>query len=283
MTEIAGKTAVVTGVGSGIGRALALALATQRARVVIADIMADNAKAVAAEIRAKGGEATAFSCDVSDRTSVQDMKQAANAAFGRVSLLFANAGVTSFERLTDMSPNDIEWIMQVNLMGVTHCVTAFLPDMYAAGDGHIVATASLAGLLPSWVPYHAPYSAAKAGIIGLMLNLRTEAAEHGVGCSVLCPGGVQSGMKENNARYRPQRFGGPDEGPVKIPENFFADVKLKFRPPEDVAQMVLRAVRANRAMIVTDPSNRQIFMDTYFKIVQDAFDDVDAFERSLLE
>jgi short-subunit dehydrogenase len=153
--------------------------------------------------------------------------------------------------------------------------------MVAARDGHVFATASAAGLLPGWVPYHAPYSAAKLGVIGLMLNLRVEATESGVGCTVLCPGGVQSGMKANNGRYRPERFGGPEEGEVKIPEGFFAHANLKFRPAEDVAQMILRGVRDNRAVIVTDGSMRATFTETYVRDVQQAFDDVDAFEQDV--
>ncbi len=281
MTEISGRVALVTGGGSGIGRALALALATEGASVVIADILADTAEVVANDIKKAGGNAVAVACDVSDRTSVQRMRTEATAAFGRpVSLLFANAGATSFERLTDMSENDIDWIIQVNLMGVTNCLTAFYPDMIAAREGHLFATASMAGLLPGWVPYHAPYSAAKLGVVGMMLNLRIEAAEFGVGCTVLCPGGVQSGMKANNARYRPARFGGPGEGEVKVPDGFFAHANLKFRPPEGVAQMVLQAIRNNRPMVVTDGTMRDVFMDTYVKVALEAFDDVDAFDSA---
>ena len=210
------------------------------------------------------------------------MKAEATGAFDRpVSLLFANAGATSFERLPDMSEDDVDWIVQVNLMGVTNCLMAFYSDMAAARDGHVFATASAAGLLPNWVPYHAPYSAAKLGVIGMMLNLRIEATELGVGCTVLCPGGVQSGMKANNARYRPQRFGGPGEGEVKIPEGFFAHADLKFRPAEEVAQMVLRGVRDNRAVIVTDGAMRATFAETYVSAVFQAFDDVDAFDRDM--
>jgi NAD(P)-dependent dehydrogenase (short-subunit alcohol dehydrogenase family) len=281
MIEIKGRVALVTGGGSGIGRALALALAREGASVVIADILPDNAQVVAAEIKNSGGAALAIGCDVSDRASVKRLKSDATAAFGRsISLLFANAGATSFERLADMSEDDVDWIIQANLMGVTNCLMAFYPDMKAAGDGHLVATASTAGLLPAWVPYHAPYSAAKLGIIGMMLNLRIEAAEFGVGCTVLVPHGVQSGMKANNARYRPERFGGPAVGDVKLPERFHEHAKIRFRPAEDVAQMVLRAVRANRAMVTTDGTLRTVFMDNYVKVVMEAFDDVDAYEAA---
>lgn len=282
MTDIKGRVALVTGGGSGIGRGLAMALGAEGASVVVVDILQAPAEKVAQEIKDAGGKAIALACDVSDRAAVARMKADANAAFGKpVSLMLANAGVTCFDRLTDMTEQDVDWIIQVNLMGVTNCIMAFYPDMIAARDGHIFATASTAGLLPSWVPYHAPYSGAKLGVIGLMLNLRVEATEKNVGCTVLCPGGVVSGMKANNAKYRPDRFGGPSDGEVKIPEGFFAHANLKFRPAEEVAQMCLNAIRKNRAMVITDPTMRAVFDDTYVKLVHEAFDDADAFEKAL--
>jgi NAD(P)-dependent dehydrogenase (short-subunit alcohol dehydrogenase family) len=277
MTEITGRTAVVTGGGSGIGRGLALALAKAGAAVAVADIRAASARLVAEEILAVGGVAIAVQCDVCDRESIRTMKAEITQSLGPVSLLFANAGATSFERLPDMSDNDVDWIIEVNLLGVTNCLMAFYPDMVKARDGHVFATASAAGLLPSWVPYHSPYSGAKMGIIGTMLNLRVEASEAGVGCTVLCPGGVESGMKENNASYRPNRFGGPQAGGVHVPQGFFQ--KVNFRPASEVAKLCLQAVRSNRAMVVTDGSMRKTFMETYAEPVLAAFDDVDEFDR----
>lgn len=282
MTEIKGRTALVTGGGSGIGRGLAMALAAEGASVVVVDILKEPAERVVGEIKQAGGKAVALTCDVSDRAAVARMKAEANAAFGKpVTLMLANAGVTCFDRITDMTEQDVDWIIQVNLMGVTNCIMAFYPDLVAAKDGHIFATASTAGLLPSWVPYHAPYSGAKLGVIGLMLNLRIEASEKNVGCTVLCPGGVISGMKANNAKYRPERFGGPSDGEVKVPDGFFAHANLKFRPAEEVARMCMNAIRDNRAMVVTDPEMRATFEETYVKLVREAFDDVDAFEKTL--
>jgi NAD(P)-dependent dehydrogenase (short-subunit alcohol dehydrogenase family) len=278
MTEIRGRVALVTGGGSGIGRGLALALAAEGASVAVADIRADAAEAVANEIEAAGGRAIGVVCDVSDRASVREMKADAEAAFGRVSLLFANAGATHFDRMAEMSENDVDWILQVNLLGVSNCVMVFLPGMLAARDGHVVATASMAGVLPGWIPYHAPYSAAKLGVVGMMLNLRLEAAECGVGVTVLCPGGVTTGMR-NSPSYRPERFGGPSEDKVRRPEGFFQEVRLAFRPPEEAAQMVLRAVRHDRPMVVTDGSMRQVFLDTYVNVVMEAFDEAEAFDR----
>ena len=231
------------------------------------------------QIKAEGGSALPVHCDVSDRAAVKRMKAEANAAFGTVSLLFPNAGAVSFERLTDMSENDVDWIIQVDLMGVVNCLIAFLPDMIAAREGHVVATASAAGLLPAWIPFHGPYSSAKMGVIGMMLNLRYELAEFGVGATVLCPFGVETGMRENNQRYRPTRFGGPRTEPVKLPGTFFDDTGIVFRSPDEVAQLVLRAVRANRPMVVTDASRRKTFVETYVDLVMSAFDEVEAFDR----
>ena len=131
MTEIAGKVALVTGGGSGIGRGLAVTLAREGARVIVADILEENAQKVAAEIQAAGGSALPVVCDVCERAAVRRMKAQAEQAFGAVSLLFANAGATSFERLTDMSEDDVDWILTVNLLGVTNCLTTFLPAMVA--------------------------------------------------------------------------------------------------------------------------------------------------------
>ena len=276
--DFAGRTALVTGGGSGIGRALVLALARENVRVVIADILFANAQAVASEVERAGGQALAVQCDVCDAAAIARM-QAQARAFGAVTLLFANAGATSFERLSEMSGKDIDWILQVNLTGVVQTITAFLPEMMAAGEGHIVATASAAGLVPAWVPYHAPYSAAKAGIIGLMLNLRHELGEAGIGATVLCPFGVATNMQRDNQRYRPEKFGGPGTGPVKLPGRFFDNAALAFRAPEEVAEMVLRAVRHNLPMVVTDPSQRDNFQRNYADLVLRAFDEAAAFDR----
>lgn len=277
MTKVAGRTAVVTGGGSGIGRGLALELAAKGAAVAIADILPENARSVADEIVALGGRAVGIACDVTDTASIESAKHTARQRLGPVSLLFANAGATSFERLTDMSADDIDWIVHANLIGVLNCVKAFYPDMVAAGDGHVCATASTAGLLPSWIPYHAAYSGAKMGIIGMMLNLAVEAREYGVGVTAFVPHGVVSNMKANNARYRPARFGGPGEGEVQIPEGSQWHAEVKFRPAELVGQLVIKAVEEDLQMVISDGAIRKTFDETYRKIVYEAFDFADAF------
>jgi NAD(P)-dependent dehydrogenase (short-subunit alcohol dehydrogenase family) len=279
MTEIRGRAAVVTGGGSGIGMGLAKELAKEGASVAVADIIAENARKVADEIKAAGGKAVAIHCDVCERESVKRMKAEANAALGPIRLLFANAGATSFDPLMDMSDDDVDWIIQVNLMGVMNTTRAFLPDMMAAKEGHVVATSSMAGLLPGWIPVHTVYSAAKMGIIGLMMNLQLEMKKYNIHTTSYCPGGVASGMRDNNARYRPARFGGPSEAEVRISGESFEKNPIAFYPPEAIAPMVLRAVRNNRPFVFDHANQRTSFRETYSNVVEACYDDIEAYER----
>lgn len=275
MSEITGRTAVVTGGGNGIGMGIALELARHNVRVAVADIIIDNAEKVAQQIRDEGGEAIAIACDVCDRASIKAMKDTVDSTFGPTHLLFANAGATSFDPLVEMSDDDVDWILQVNLHGVMNTTRAFLPDMIAQKEGHICATASMAGLLPGWIPVHAPYSAAKAGIIGLMMNLGLELAEHNIHTTSYCPGGVATGMKENNARYRPARFGGPQEEELHLTEASHVAHAHDFYTPEAIAPMVLDAVIHNRSFVFDHPDQRAHFRRTYSEIVEACYDAAD--------
>lgn len=279
MTEIKGRNAVVTGGGSGIGMGLAKALAKEGAKVAVTDIILDNARKVAADIEAAGGTAIALECDVCERGSIRAMKTAVDAAMGPVQLLFANAGATSFDPLMEMSDDDVDWILQVNLHGVMNTTRAFLPDMMAGKEGHICATASMAGLLPGWVPAHTPYSAAKAGIIGMMMNLALELKPYNIHTTSYCPGGVATGMNEHNAKYRPARFGGPGEAPVHVGEVSAEVSKLAFFSPDAIAPMVLNAVRNNRPFVFDHPEQRVLFRETYSAVVEACYNDAEAWER----
>jgi NAD(P)-dependent dehydrogenase (short-subunit alcohol dehydrogenase family) len=281
MTKINGRTAVVTGGGSGIGRGLAEALAQRGARVAVADIKLENARKTVDAITAAGGEAVAIHCDVCDRDAIRAMQQTAEKALGPITLVFANAGATSFTHLMDMSDDDVDWIYHVNLMGVVYTARAFLPGMIKAGGGHICATASMAGLMPAWVPAHVPYSSAKAGIIGFTMNLQMEMREHNIFTTSYCPGAVASGMKSNNGSYRPQRFGGPE--PVTAVQFATSDTThsdLKFYKPSEIAPIVLRAVENNRPFVFDHAEQRRIFRETYSSTVEACYDDIDSWEAA---
>jgi NAD(P)-dependent dehydrogenase (short-subunit alcohol dehydrogenase family) len=280
MTDIQGRVAVVTGAGSGIGRGLAIELSRQGAAVAVADINFDGASKVAELIKGMGGKAIAIQCDVCERASIQAMKRQVTAELGVATLVFANAGATSFTSLCEMSDEDVDWIIQVNLMGVMYTTRTFLPDMIAAGGGHICATASMAGLLPGWIPVHVPYSAAKAGIIGMMMNLQLEMRQHNVFTTSYCPGAVASGMKDNNGRYRPSRFGGPQPtAAVQFSGTDKTHSSLRFYRPEDIAPIVLNAVRKNRAFVFDHADQRRFFRQTYADVVEACYDDIAAWEQ----
>jgi NAD(P)-dependent dehydrogenase (short-subunit alcohol dehydrogenase family) len=279
MTDVAGKAAVVTGGGSGIGMGLAKELARHGAAVAIADIMLDNARKVAAEINDAGGTAIAIECDVCERSSIEEMKAKANAALGTIELVFANAGATSFVPVIELTENELDWMTEVNLKGVVWTALTFLPDMIAAGGGHIMATASMAGLIPTLVPVHTAYSAAKLGVIGFVRSMQLEVEEHNVFCTLYCPGGVLNGMRDNNAKYRPEQFGGPSDERMQIPKASFKDNRLRFYTPEDVAPIVLRAVHNNRPFVFDHSEQRQRFREMYSDVVEACFDDIELWEQ----
>ena len=184
------------------------------------------------------------------------MKAEANAALGTIELVFANAGATSFVPATELTDSELDWMTEVNMKGVIWTALTFLPDMIEAGGGHIVATASMAGLIPTLVPIHSAYAAAKMGVIGFIRSLQLEVAEHDVVCTLYCPGGVLNGMRDNNAKYRPERFGGPSDERMQIPHASFKDNRLRFYTPEEVAPIVLRAVRNNRPFVFDHSEQR---------------------------
>jgi NAD(P)-dependent dehydrogenase (short-subunit alcohol dehydrogenase family) len=237
--------------------------------VILADILPENASAVAEEIIRRGGAAAAFACDVSDRRSVRQLQADAQSVFGPVELLFANAGATSFERMNGISDEEIDWIIQVNLMGVINCVQVFLPAMIEARAGHLVATSSPAGLMPTLLANHAPYSGAKAGIIGFIQNLSMEIAEYGVRTTIVFPSNVETAMGVRNSTYRPQRFGGPFEAAMIPPVDY---VRPQLQSPDDTAEVVLKAVATDLRMLVTGPEFRQRILDEYVALALEGFD-----------
>ncbi|HXU90033.1 MAG TPA: SDR family NAD(P)-dependent oxidoreductase, partial [Methylomirabilota bacterium] len=239
-----GKTAVVTGGASGIGRALCLALGGRGARVVVADVDEAGIAATCQDIAAAGGRAIGVRTDVSRLGDVQALADRAFAEWGAVHVLCNNAGVVVHGGLETATHLDWEWVIGVNLWGVIHGIEAFVPRMIARGEpGHIVNTASMAGLVAS--KGLGVYNTSKYAVVGLSETLAKDLKPYRIGVSVLCPMGVETRIRESE-RNRPvslrnDRTAGGE--PVELVGRYLA--------ADVVADMVLAAIRANELYVIT--------------------------------
>lgn len=233
----AGRSAVVTGAGGGVGRALVHALTAAGARVVAADL--DLAAARRTADSAPGpGSARAARLDVTDAAAVQALVDEVVAEHGRLDLMFNNAGITLLGETQDLTLDQWNAIIDVNLRGVVHGVVAAYPQMIRQGGGHLVNTASMGGLMAAGLL--TSYVATKHAVVGLSLALRSEAAAHGVGVTVVCPAAVETPMLDKG-----------EIGRVRGRDYYLKGQGIR-RPldPDDLAGQVLAAVAADRSMVV---------------------------------
>ena len=182
-----GKVAIITGGASGIGAALGRGLARQGAHVVLAD---RQEALVASVAHAIGSGARGVMLDVRDLEATRVVVADTLARHGRIDLFFANAGIGVGGEAHRFEARDWDDVLDVNVRGVTNGVVAVYPQMVRQGHGHIVTTASMAGLVPG--AGEASYVAAKHAVVGLTKALRVEAKRHGVRVSALCPGAVRT-------------------------------------------------------------------------------------------
>lgn len=246
--ELQGKVAVVTGAASGIGRALSERFLAEGMSVVMADIEEPVLTERLAELAGSHpGRVLAVPCDVSDAAQVRGLKEAANEAFGPVQVLCNNAGVAAGRATWKTRPEVWDWEVGVNLLGVGYGVNAFVPDMVAAGEGHVVNTASEAGL-------HAAfglgvYHATKYGVVGLSEALAGELRGTGVGVTCVCPELVDT-MVFESTRNAPSHLGLP--APTHIPmSDLEAMMGTTAMPPAEVAELVVAAIVEERFWVIT--------------------------------
>jgi NAD(P)-dependent dehydrogenase (short-subunit alcohol dehydrogenase family) len=233
----ADSVALVTGAGSGIGRGVALELARRGAIVVCADIDAATAEATANDARVAGGRASGAQLDVADRQAYADLVERIVGSSGRLDYLFNNAGIAVGGDVRDLAHEQWKRIVDVNLWGVIHGVEAAYPAMCARRAGHIVNTASVAGLVP-FVPM-TPYATTKHAVVGLTLSLRAEAHAFGVKVSAICPAFIETGIFAAAHVAKADR--------EKATRGL-----LLFKPlaTDDAVRRILRGVERNRALIV---------------------------------
>lgn len=189
---MAGKVAFITGGASGIGAAFAKELGRRGSEVILADRQLGLAEEIATAIRQGGGEATAVELDVRDAAQFEKVVDDTVARTGRIDYLFNNAGIAIGGAILGYTLPDWYDVFDVNLRGVAHGIQVVYPVMCRQGSGHIINTASVAGLLPTGEA--ASYAATKHAVVGLSKALRIEATEHGVKVSALCPGAIRTSI-----------------------------------------------------------------------------------------
>jgi NAD(P)-dependent dehydrogenase (short-subunit alcohol dehydrogenase family) len=236
-----GAVAIVTGGASGIGAALGRELARRGARVILADRQLEVASEVAKSINDTGGKAEAVELDVRDAIAFDAIVMLTIERYGRLDYLFNNAGIAIGGEIREYRLDDWRDVVDVNLMGVVHGVQAAYGRMIAQGFGHIVNTASVAGLLPS--PFMGSYTTTKHAVVGLSRALRAEGARYGVRTSTLCPGVIRTPILTGG------RFG-------RMAQPMDPGLALKMweqlRPiePEEFARRALNLVAENRGIII---------------------------------
>lgn len=243
MIDMSGRVAIVTGGGSGIGAALVRAMAARGATTVIADIDEAAAKSVAADLTG----VTTVTFDVRDAEAVAGLVGDVVAQHGHLDYMFNNAGIAVGGMVEELTLDHWDRVIDVNLRGVIHGVHAAYPVMLRQGNGHIVNTASLAGLVPG--PGLTPYDAVKHAVVGLSLSLRAEAAGRGVRVSAICPGFVDTPLLGRVNPDLPQTGAGLDAEQL-------AKRIGKLYQADPLAQDVLRGLERNDALIVAPRSAR---------------------------
>jgi len=256
--ELAGKVAVITGAASGIGLAMAHRFASERMKLVLADIERPALHKATEELAALGVDVAAFPTDTSVEADVNALAALAYERFGDVHLLCNNAGVGSRGLpVAELPLRDFEWVIGVNLFGVIHGLRAFLPSMRANDVGHVVNTASISALY--YLPRMGPYNASKAAVVALSETLKFELEAEGsnVGVSVLCPAWVRTNISTSD-RNRPERFSYTlDTDQMAQLAEYKAKRRTQLatiaRDPSEIADQVCDAVKANRFYILTHP------------------------------
>ena len=260
ITDFNGKTAVLTGAGSGFGLECARIAAKRGMNVVLIDVQQDALDAANLEITALGAQTLAFKLDVASADQMEAMGNVVLTRFGAPHLIFNNAGVGSGGLIWESTLKDWEWVLGVNVMGVVHGVRIFTPMMLAAADadpawrGHIVNTASMAGLLNA--PNMGVYNVSKHAVVSLSETLYQDLqlVTDQMGASVLCPFFVAPGMAQSH-RNRPSELkaGKPTKSQLIGQAMTGKAVDSGKVSAADVAQLVFDAVATNQFYIYSHP------------------------------
>ncbi len=246
MKRLKNQVAVVTGAGSGIGRSLVLQLAKEGCQLAISDVNRQGLNKTEALVRQAYGDTIkliSYDLDVADQSAVYAHAEQVEQDFGRVNLIFNNAGVALSSKLLEVDMADFEWVMNIDFWGVVYGTQAFLPKLIASGDGHVVNISSVFGIIS--VPKQGSYNAAKFAVRGYTEALRQELILDNLPVQVSCvhPGGIQTEIARS-ARL------GASECRASTDSSFD---KVAKTSPEKAAEIIVRGVKANKARILVGP------------------------------
>ncbi len=242
------KRVVITGAGSGLGRTLALKFARLGWKILISDLFIERAMETEEMVKEAGGQGLSVGCDVTKWEDVLNLAQTAEKEWGGADIIINNAGVPGVGIMEDIPIEDWRWIIDINLMGVIYGCKAFLPMFKRQGSGHIVNTASAAGIVS--LAEMGPYNVTKAGVISLSETLRMELAGKKIGVTVVCPTFFKTNLMDQ-ARYT-------DEKQLARAQGFF---KFALGTSNSVSRHIMRSIKKNRLYVVT-----QIDAKLYWKM-----------------
>jgi NAD(P)-dependent dehydrogenase (short-subunit alcohol dehydrogenase family) len=239
-----GRQVFVTGAASGIGRAVALRAAAEGATVHLTDLRAEPLHDVAAEVRARGGAVGLVeAADIAVYDAVRALAERLTAGHGAMDVVMNIAGISAWGTVQSLEHRQWRALVEVNLMGPIHVIETLVPPMIEAGrGGHLVNVSSAAGLIG--MPWHAAYSASKFGLRGVSEVLRFDLRRHGIGVSLVCPGGVDTGLTETI------EIAGVDKSSPAF-RRAQAHFKKRAVSPDRAAEAILDGVRRNRYWVYT--------------------------------
>jgi len=258
-----GKVVVITGAANGIGREMSLAFARRGARLALVDIDGEGLSRVRDELDALGSDFRTWVVDVSVAAQVEDLCCDIYEGMGRVDILCNNAGVALGGDFELMTLEDIRWQIGVNLMGVIHGCCFFYPRMLKQGGGHIVNTASAAGLVP--FSGLAMYSGTKHGVVGLSETLRAEAGQHNIGVSVICPGVIATDIVKRSRIVA----GSGQSTSHALAMKMDRILQARGFTPDRVACAAVRAVEKNIGVVRVTPET--CFLDWLHRLSRTVF------------
>jgi NAD(P)-dependent dehydrogenase (short-subunit alcohol dehydrogenase family) len=266
MKDLRGKTAFITGGGSGVGLGQAKAFSAIGMKVVIADIRQDHLEDGLAQLRARGAQAHGIKLDITDRKAYAEAANEAERVLGPVQLLCNTAGVSQFGPMQQATYDDWDWQMSVNLGGVINGIQTFVPRMLKLGQPcHIVNTASMSAFTP--MAGTGIYCTTKFAVRGLSESLRLDLEPHGIGVSVLCPGAVNTNIHEA-VLTRPKHLA--STGYYGADPQVMRSLKQVIEPglePETLGQRVVAAVLNNDLYVIPYAEFREPLIELHKRVL----------------